>query len=64
MYHNFCVHSSGDGHLGRFCVPAAINSAAVNTGARPSVLVFSGVCPAGTTASVSVRLVRDLPGVS
>ena len=32
MYHSFLIHSSADGHLGRFHVLAIINSAAVNLG--------------------------------
>ena len=32
MYHSFFIHSSVDGYLGYFHVPASINSAAVNTG--------------------------------
>ena len=32
MYHNFCIHSSVDEHLGCFHVPAVVKSAAVNIG--------------------------------
>ena len=32
MYHNFFIHSSVDGHLGCFYVPAIVNSATVNIG--------------------------------
>jgi hypothetical protein len=30
MYHNFCIHSSVEGHLGSFQVLAIINKAAMN----------------------------------
>ena len=30
MYHNFCIHSSVDGHLGGFHVLAIVISAAMN----------------------------------
>ena len=32
MYHSFLIHSSADGHLGCFHVPAMINNAVMNTG--------------------------------
>ena len=44
MYHNFCVHSSVDGHLGCFYVLAFVKSATKNFGVLVSlsVMVFSG----------------------
>ena len=47
IYHSFFIHSSIDGHLGCFHVPAIINSAAVNIGIYVpfSILVFSGYMP-------------------
>ena len=45
MYHNFLIHSFADGHLGRFHVPAIINSAAMNTGVHVSLsILVSLVC--------------------
>ena len=46
IYHNFLIHSSVDGYLGSFYVPA-INSAAMNTGVHVSfsILVYSGYMP-------------------
>ena len=37
MYHSFLIHSSADGHLGCFHVPAMINSAAMNIGVHVSL---------------------------
>ena len=37
MYHSFLIHSSADGHLGRFHVLAMINSAAMNIGVHVSL---------------------------
>ena len=47
MYHNFFIHSSVDGHLCCFHVPAIVNSVTVNDGIRVSlsVLVSSGYIP-------------------
>ena len=47
MHHNFLIHSSADGHLGCFQVPAIVNSAAMNIGVHVSfsILVSSGCMP-------------------
>ena len=44
MYHNFCIHSSVNRHLGRFHVLAIVKSAATNPGVQTSlaIMVFSG----------------------
>ena len=42
MYHHFFIHSSVNGHLGRFHVLTIVNSAAVNSGVRVSLsIIFS-----------------------
>ena len=40
MYHNFCIHSSVSGHLGRFHVLAIVNRAGVNNGIPVSFSIF------------------------
>ena len=47
IFHCIYIHSSVDGHLGRFHVLAIVNSAAVNTGVHVSfqIRVFSGYMP-------------------
>ena len=40
MYQSFLIHSSADGHLGRFHVLATINSAAMNIGVHVSLSIF------------------------
>ena len=52
MYHNFCIHSSVDGHLGCFHILATVNSAALNDGIHVSlsVLVSSVYMPRSGTA--------------
>ena len=44
MYHNFFIHSSVDGDLGCFHVPAIVNSAAMNNGIH---VYFSTVASSG-----------------
>ena len=48
MYHNLCIHSSINGHLGCFHILATVKSAGMNVGvyASFSVMVSSGICPA------------------
>ena len=47
MYHNFCIHSSVNEHLGCFRVVAIVKNAATNIGVHVSVsiMVFSGYIP-------------------
>ena len=47
MYHNFCAHSTVDGHLGCFHVLAIVKSAATNIGVHVSlsIMVSSGYMP-------------------
>ena len=51
-YHNFFIHSSVDGHLVCFYVPAIANRAAMNNGVHMSfsILVSSGYMPRGGIA--------------
>ena len=45
MYYSFLIHSSADGHLGRFHVLDIINSAAMNIGVHVSLSdLVSSVC--------------------
>ena len=52
MHHNFLIHSSANGHLGCFHVPAIVNSTAVNIGVHVSlsVLVSLGYTSRGGVA--------------
>ena len=65
MYHNLFIHSSVNGHLGCFHVPAVVNSAAVNNGIHVSfsILVSSGYMPrsgiAGLYGSFILSFLRN-----
>ena len=54
MYHNFCIHSSVDGHLGCFHALAIVNRASMNIGVRVSfsILVSSGYMPSSGIAGL------------
>ena len=61
MYHKFFIHSSVDGHLGRFHVLAIINSAAMNIRVYVSfsVLVSSAYMPRSGIVGHMVVLFLD-----
>ena len=71
MYHNFFIHSSADGHLVCFHIPAIVNSAAMNTGVHVSfsVMVSSRYVPssgiAGSYGSFHAKmsLIKDRNGM-
>ena len=54
--HNSFIHSSVDGHLGRFHALAIANSAAMNDGIHVSlsILVSSGYMPRGGIAASAI----------
>ena len=66
MYHHIFIHSSVNGHLSYFHVPAIINSAAMNIGVHVSlsILVSSGYTPrsgiAGTYGGFIPSFLRNL----
>ena len=68
--HNFFIHSSVDGHLGCFHVPAIVNSVAMNIGLHVSfsVLLSSGYMPrsgiAGSYGGFIPRFLRFLHTIS
>jgi hypothetical protein len=58
MYHIICIHSSVEGHLGSFQLPAIINRAVMNIVGHVSLLQLEhllGICP--------VKVLLDLPVV-
>ena len=67
MDHSFFIHSSVDGHLGCFHVPAIVNSAAVNNGIHVSFSVFissGGKCLGVGFLGHMVILLQAFKGVS
>ena len=66
MYHGFLIHSSADGHLGCFHVPAIVNSAVmiIQVHMSLSILVSSVCMPssgiAGSYGSSSSSFLRNL----
>jgi hypothetical protein len=67
MYHNFCIHSSLEGHLGYFQIRAIINKAATNIVEHVSFLPLetsSGYMPrrgiAGSSGSTMSNFLRNL----
>ena len=65
MYHNFCIHSSFEGHLGSFQLLAIINRAAMNIVVHISLLyirISLGYMPrsgiAGSSGSTMSNLLR------
>ena len=66
MYHNFCIHSSTEGHLGSFQLLAIINRAAMNIVVHVSLLyigVSLGYIPrsgiAGSSGSTMSNFLRN-----
>jgi hypothetical protein len=66
MYHNFCIHSSVEGHLGSFQLLAIINKAAMNIVEHVSYLpvgIFSGYMPrrgiVGSSSSTMSNFLRN-----
>ena len=68
MYHNFCIHSSVEGHLGFFQLLDIINKAAMNIVKHISLLhaeESSGYIPssgmAGSSRKYHVQFSEELP---
>jgi hypothetical protein len=66
MYHNFCIHSSVEGHLGSFQLLAIINKASMNIVEHVSLLhvgASSGYMPrssiAGSSGSTMSNFLRN-----
>ena len=55
MCHDFFSHSSVNGHLGCFCVPAIVNSAAMNIRVHVSFSIIGAACLGVLTLQQNLR---------
>ena len=60
MYHNFLIHSSGNGRLGCSRVPAIVNSAAMNPGVHVSLPILLSFKESGASANGNNRISKEM----